>query len=267
MMRMVRMNRGLTAFRATFHYELLMQIRRPSLWIALLLVSAFVFRAFGGLYLSDQTFDVAMALGSWSTFLTRFYPLACGLLLADRFSRDRKNQVAEILDTTPPGVGARLWGKYLGATVATLIPVFVIYLGGAMLIMRYHHDFTVLPLALALFVANMATAVLFVGAFSIACTTFMWPALYQFLFVGYWFWGNLLNPQVGIPTLNGTLLTPSGRFIVDGLFPSTVLTIHGVPLRTVTVAQGIGSLVLLLGCAVLAQVAAWGWLRWQQAHQ
>ncbi|HEU5347198.1 MAG TPA: hypothetical protein VFU63_01170 [Ktedonobacterales bacterium] len=261
------MTHSLTAFRGVFRYELLMQIRRPALWIAMLLVSAFVFRTFGGAYLSDQSLSVAAELGNWSTFLTLFYPLACGLLLADRFPRDRKNQVAEILTTTPSGVAVRLWGKYFGATVATLIPVFVIYLVGVLLITQYRHDFTALPLALMLFVANMGTAVLFVGAFSIACTTVMWPVLYQFLFVGYWFWGNFLNPRLGIPTLNQTLLMPSGRYIVDGLFPSTVITVHGLPFKTVTVAQGIGSLALLLGCAVLAQVSAWGWLRWRQQYR
>jgi len=261
------MMRPLTAFRGTFIYELLMQIRRPSLWIAFLLVGVFVFRAFGGLYLSGQIPTGAMALGNWSNFLALFYPLACGLLLADRFPRDQKYHVTEILATTPSGLGARLWGKYAGATVATLIPVFALYLGGALVIMQYHHDFAALPLALALFVANMGTAVLFVAAFSIACTTVMWPVLYQFLFVGYWFWGNFLNPRLGIPTFNGTLLTPSGHYIVAGLFPSTALARSGFHEATASAAQGVTSLVLLLGCAALAQLAAWGWLRWRQQRQ
>lgn len=261
------MMRSLAALRGTFQYELLMQVRRPSLWITFLLVSVFVLRTFDGLYLSDQIPTGATALGSWSGFLALFYPLAGGLLLADRFPRDQKYHVTELLVTTPSGLGARLWGKYAGATVATLIPVLALYLGGALLIMQYHHDFAALPLALALFVANMGTAVLFVGAFSIACTTVIWPTLYQFLFVGYWFWGNFLNPKLGIPTLNGTLLTPSGHSIIAGLFPSTVLTRPGFHGATATAAQGIGSLALLLGCAFLAQLATWGWLRWRQQHQ
>ena len=261
------MIRSISAFRGAFYYELLMQIRRPSLWIAFLLVSLFVFKAFNGFYLSDQIPTVAMALGNWSSFLVLFYPLACGLLLADRFPRDQKRHVTEILATTPSGLGVRLWGKYTGATIATLIPVFALNLGGALLIMQYHHDFGALPLALALFVVNMGTAVLFVGAFTIACTTVMWPVLYQFLFVGYWFWGNFLNPTVGIPTLNDTLLTPSGHYIVAGLFPSTVLIRPGFRGATASATQGVASLILLLGCAALVQLAAWAWLHWQQNHQ
>ena len=261
------MMRSLAAFRGTFRYELQMQIRRPSLWIAFLLVSLFVFRVFSENFLSRQMPTTAMALGGWSGFLALFYPLACGLLLADRYPRDQKYHVTEILTTTPSGPGVRLWGKYLGTTVATLTPVFVLYLGGALLIMQYRQDFAALPLALALFVANMGTAVLFVGAFSIACTVFMWPVLYQFLFVGYWFWGNFLNPKLGIPTLNGTLLMPSGHFILAGLFPSTVFATGGFRSATATTAQGVGSLILLLGCIILAQMGAWGWLRWQQEHR
>ena len=31
---------------------------------------------------------------------------------------------------------------------------------------------------------------LFVAAFSVSCPVILWVPLYQFLFVGYWFWGR-----------------------------------------------------------------------------
>jgi ABC-2 type transport system permease protein len=95
----------------------------------------------------------------------------------------------------------------------------------------------------------------------------MWPVLYQFLFVGYWFWGNLLSPQKGIPTLNGTLLTPRGDFILAGLFPQTVQAEGQYHALTATLAQGIGSLAALLGCAVVVQLVAWRGLVWREAHR
>src|SRR5262249_48603376 len=112
------------------------------------------------------------------------------------------------------------------------------------------------------FVATSVVAVLFVGAFSIACTTVLWPVLYQFLFVGYWFWGNFLNPKIGIPTLNGTLLSSDGRFILRGFFPAAA------PFEpAATPLQAAGSLALLLGSAALALIIAWRGLLWWEAHR
>lgn len=246
-------------------YEFLMQVRRISLWVGMLLLCALVFRHFDFFYLggaSSRMTDARASVLSWASIIVLFYPIAAGLLLADRFSRDGKTHVDELLDTAPGGLLARIIGKYLGSALATMLPIVLIYLIGVTLIVVHWHDPSAIPLALAVFALTTAVAVLFVGAFSIACTTVLWPVLYQFLFVGYWFWGNLLNPKLGIPTLNGTLLTPSGRFIVAGFFP------HLMPYEdVVTPLQAGESLVLLLGCAGVALIAAWGWLRWRGSHR
>ena len=62
------------------------------------------------------------------------------------------------------------------------------------------------PFALAAFIALVVPAILFVGAFAIACTTILWTPLFQFLFVGYMLWTSL--NVTDIPTLSGTLLSP-----------------------------------------------------------
>lgn len=255
------------AFIGVLRYECWMQIRRPALWIAAALICLFAYRAFRGLYLANITVTMDMRLGNWAGFLASFYPLAAGLLLADRYTRDRKLHMNELLETTPAETGTRLWGKWAGTVVATLIPCILIYLFGVVVIMQLGHDFSQFPFALILFLAGNGTAIVFVAAFTLACTTRMWPVLYQFLFVGYWFWGNFLNPHDGIPTINGTLLTARGSFIHAGLFPSSVLKVDGYSDMTATLAQGIGSLVLLLGCAAIAQFAAWRGLVWQERHQ
>ncbi|MGZ3582963.1 MAG: ABC transporter permease [Ktedonobacterales bacterium] len=262
----------LAALLGAMRYEFLMQIRRIALWVGMLFLYPFCFNHFNDLFLDSNFFPSARySLGQWAQFIALFFPLAAGLLLADRFTRDRKTRVDELLTTTHSTISARLAGKYLGSALATLVPPFVAYAIGAALIITHWRAFGDVPLALGLFLVGLVPAVLFVGAFSIACTTALWPVLYQFLFVGYWFWGNFLNPKLGIPTLNGTLLTPSGKHAITGLFFSASGWHYGqfgrYSLPVSTFQQGIESLLLLLGCALVALVAAWGWLRWQQAHR
>jgi hypothetical protein len=244
-------------------YEFLMQVRRISLWIGMLLLCTLVFRHFDYFYLGNGRATSARAsIASWASIIVLFFPLGAGLLLADRLARDGKTRVDELLDTVPHSLLARLARKYLGGVLATLVPILLIYLVGVALIVTHWSDLGAIPLAFAIFSLTTGVAVLFVGAFSIACTTVLWPVLYQFLFVGYWFWGNFLNPHLGIPTLNGTLLTPSGRYIISGFFPSLIpYEDNGTRL------QGIESLALLLGCAFIAQVATWHWLRWRKSHR
>lgn len=255
---------NLAALAGTLRYEFWMQARRKALWIGFALLSLFVFRNFGDIYLGGNAHinGESLSITYWASFLALFFPIGAGLLLADRFSRDRKTRVDELLWTAPASTLARLLGKYLGSVLATLLPIFVIYLVGIALILTHWHDFSALPLVLAAFAAANVPGILFVGAFSIACTTVLWPVLYQFLFVGYWFWGNLLNPKVGIPTLNGTLLMPSDRYIIGGFLPSSSAFVPST-----TALQGIESLALLLGCAAIALLAAWQWLRWQADHR
>ncbi|HEY0753649.1 MAG TPA: hypothetical protein VGD98_06780 [Ktedonobacteraceae bacterium] len=82
-------------------------------------------------------------------------------------------------------------------------------------------------------------------------------ATYQFLFVGYWFWGNLL-PGIGLPTLSDTILTPIGAithwgYICSGFFNSQRReSICNPGLQRATAEQALASIVLLIGLAFLA---------------
>jgi len=114
-----------------------------------------------------------------------FLAVAAGLLLADRLPRDHRTKVDELLDTLPDTVSTRVFGKYLGSTIATLVPMLVIYsIGTAYIILRWH-TLQVLPLAFASFAAIVLPGVMFIGAFSTACTAILWVPLYQILSVGY----------------------------------------------------------------------------------
>jgi ABC-2 type transport system permease protein len=248
------------AFGAVLRYEFLMQIRRVTFWV-LFAVGAIVpviqffnpqnFTHNANLPIMQQSVVVVEI-----TDIAGFVALATGLLLAGRVQRDRSLRVEEVLKTARPTPMTRLFGKYAGATLASFIPAALLTaLGTGVLVARYQ-DFSVIPLALAVAALTIIPATLFVGAFAIACGTFLWAPLFQFLFLGYWLWEQL-DPKGPIPTLNGTILSPSMRLVMTGIFGFT-------PFRTsdtsyypaVGAAWGVANIAALLGVGLLALVLA-----------
>jgi hypothetical protein len=135
-----------------------------------------------------------------------------------------------------------------------------------MYVLLDRHDPLAIPLGLAAFLAINLPGLLFVAAFSIVMPAILWVPLYQFLFVGYWFWGNLLSPTYGIPTISTTWLTPLGSFAAAGFFSQAdeIMTMGG---STGSVWQGAASIALLLTSAALALFIAQRYLIWQRARQ
>jgi ABC-2 type transport system permease protein len=146
--------------------------------------------------------------------------------------------------------------------LATLLPMIAFYLVGIGYILVHTHNLLAIPLALAAFATIVLPGILFIAAFSIACPAIMWVPLYQFLFIGYWFWGNLLPPGRGIPTLSNTILTPLGDNMLAGFYGES-----GLLIKHATVLQGVESILLLLGLAAFALFVLWRYLLWQQARQ
>jgi ABC-type multidrug transport system ATPase subunit len=125
----------MTAFAATVRYELRMQLRKPTIWIATVIPFGLfaVLASMGTQNLDRFAHDtnpktwLVEALGWFTTPLAMVF----GMVLADRLVRDRKLGVAALLDVTPTNRSARLAGKYLGACAATAVPPLLIYLGVA----------------------------------------------------------------------------------------------------------------------------------------
>src|SRR5262249_34130696 len=153
-------------------YEFAMQARRKALWIGMLLLCTLVFRNFTWFYFDDPRVpSAAAAVIAWTSIVALFFPLGAGLLLADRYARDRKTRMDELLATAPASGLSRLGGKYLGSVLATLLPILLVQLAGTALIAAHWRDPGVIPLSLGAFAATSVVGILFVGAFSIACTT------------------------------------------------------------------------------------------------
>ncbi len=177
------------SFLGALTYEFRMQLHRRAVWITFIALGLF-FTQFHQPWFRPITTPVSASIIYWTGIVQSFLAVAAGLLLADRLPRDRRMKVDELLNTLPCTVSARVFGKYLGSTIATLVPMFVIYsIGTAYILVRWH-TLQELPLALASFIAIVLPGVMLIGAFSISCT-------YDRLH---------LNPESHLVTLDGVPL-------------------------------------------------------------
>lgn len=257
---------GLKTTLGATRYEFRMQIRRVSVWVVLLAMSLFflviVSRPLSRLTDKDSIHDAVLR---WTQLFQLFLPIGFGVLLADRLARDRRLNIAELFAALPAAPGGRLLGKYLGGVLATMTPLALVYFGGIGVIAARWHNVEVAPLGIAAFAAVVLPGLVFVGAFSVACPAVLKVPLYQFLFIGYWFWGNLLSPGLGVPTLSRSVLTPYGTYRTLGFFGQSPL--FGPDQPQYTVGAAILSTALMLLGAAAALTAAWAYLRWQRARE
>ena len=196
-------------------YEYLMQVRRPAIWaVSFLLVLA---AAKGPGHLGAHP-SLGNVTASWAITFNLFAPLGVGVLLADRARRETRLGLNDLLGSTPAGLGPRWWGKALGATAATITPIACYWIA-LLTDLATSRGAAVIPVGLAAFVAVTLPGLLFVAACSLAIPLLTGPALYRVGFIGYWFWGNLLNTKrIPIPTLAGTPFEAIGEYASGGWF-------------------------------------------------
>jgi hypothetical protein len=256
-------------------YEFRMQLRRVSVWVTIGLLGLMIlvlwvaiagdtvhrhYRLEHHEWIAPSQSDAIMG---WAQLLGMFLPVGVGLVLADRLARDRKLHTDEMLDALPGSLGARLTGKWLGSTLATLVPVALIYCALVAYIFTQVPDPAGIGLAAEAFATIPLPGMLFVAGFSVALPAVLKVPVYQFLFTGYWFWANLMSPKIGIPSTVDTMLNAAGPWAQEGIFNfrSTFFTLHA------TEAQGYESIALLVGLGLLAVVAMWAFLRWQASRR
>lgn len=257
-------SRQFPIFLGVLIYEFRMQIRRRSLWLIYgffaLVLENNVFSGFNNPEIHLNTMPL-LQLVAYMTAITNWVtPLGIGVVLADRLPRDKIHRVDELLESTPGRLRTRLLGKYCGCLLASLTPALILNTITMSVIAYLRHTLLVLPLSLLTYSVIALPGIAFIAAFTFAFTSFMWTPLYQFLFVGYWFWGNLLNPQAGLPTLSGTILTPIGTFICAGIFG-----VSPEPwLKGVGMMEGLASLVVLLVIPALVLLLLLIYLKWEK---
>ncbi len=251
----------MSRFIGLFRHELGMALRRRGAWVAygslLAFYTVLLFappplgeRVQGEVIAVSEVWSVA---GRFMAALNVFLPVAVGLLSADRVVRDSRLGVRELQQSTPLATTTYVLAKYAGALAAALLPVLVWATLVALTMTALGHApaglLAAIPVA---FLAITVPAFAFVVAFSLACPLVMPLAVYQILFTGYWFWANFVPPQL-FPTLNGTLLTPSGVFALHGFFGGhAARNGHGPPLHTATEAVlNLGVLGLLIASVLL----------------
>lgn len=260
----------LAVFTGALRYEFRMQIRRRALWITMILIELLLLGLIGrnqgaGQALANLgSFPIKTVIVYWTNIVNYILPIGFGALLADRLPRDRQTRVEELFTATPGSLTGRMFGKYLGTCLATIIPILLFYLLGLGFIIYQTHNLLAIPLALATFATIILPGLFFVGGFSIACTAFLWTPLYQFLFTGYWFWGNIKIRQ--IPTISDYIpaFKPMGMQMSLGFFG---LCAYGNPAATATPLEGVESLCFLVGLGIVAIIALSQGLKWHQAHQ
>jgi ABC-2 type transport system permease protein len=248
----------MSQFIGVMRHEFKMAVKRPGMWIAYAVLYVFysitVFAPSEvGEALPATTREMWQHAAMIMFYANMFMVLLGGILAADRLQRDYRLGVRELQLGSPIRQFTYLLAKYFGVLAAVISPMFLFVMAYA----GYYVVRGVPPLFLAImpvvFLVMGGTAFAFVVAFSIACPLFMPVRVYQVLFVGYWFWGNYLSPEV-FPTISGTLVVPSGKYALYGFF-------HGFPeffskfkQPTVAVTQAIWNLIILFTIIIIVLV-------------
>jgi ABC-2 type transport system permease protein len=241
-------------FAGVLRHEIRMSLRRKSLWIAygllFLFYTVLLFsppplgeRIRGEVIPEAQIWSVA---GRFLVAINVFFPVAVGILSADRVERDGRLGLRELQESTPLSRPAYVLAKYFAALASALFPVALWLLGIAIaMTLDGHAPLGFLYAVPVAFLAITVPAFAFVVAFSLACPMVMPLSVYQILFTGYWFWANFIPPRL-FPTLNGTLVTPSGMYALEGFFSGRIAAFTGP--RTYTASDAILNLAVLGLC-------------------
>jgi ABC-type transport system involved in multi-copper enzyme maturation permease subunit len=260
------LEKTVSQFLGVTRHEFNMSIRRPGFWIAYILLCLFYIVTSLTPSL-DGSEDIIASDQIWSeaghvVFMYNiFLPLLAGILAADRMQRDFRTGIRELQRSAPFPLPVYILAKYFGVLFSVLVPMFLlVFVVGILLVAEGLAPIGFLwPLLLA-FLTIAVPSHAFVVAFSLACPLIMPLRVYQVLFTGYWFWGNLLSPQA-FPTISDTVLNAVGQYPLQGFFgryfDASNMETH------FTAPQAAPNLIVLAVCIAIALFVLDRYLRWQ----
>ncbi len=258
----------MTRFLGLTRHEFAMSVRRPGFWIAYVLLGAFyvvsiLAPSMNGPEDAIQPDQVWPQAGHTVFMFNIFLPLLAGILTADRMPRDVSTGMRELQRSAPLTERAYILAKYAGVLLSVLLPMFLlVFVTGALLVAIGLAPLGFLwPLGLA-FLSIAVPSHAFVVAFSLALPMVLPLRIYQVLFTGYWFWGNLLSPQA-FPTISDTVLNAAGQYPLQAFFDMYLDSTHKVT-GGFTPPQAILNLAVLACSIIIVLTVLDGYLRWQQ---
>ena len=257
----------MSQFLGLTRHEFNMSIRRPGFWIAYVLLGSFYTISIL-LPSMDGSSDVILPEQVWSEaghivfMFNIFMPLLAGILSADRMQRDFRTGMRELQRSAPLPTPVYILAKYLGVLASVLTPMFILVMTVSVLsILRGLAPAVFLWPSLLAFLSIAVPAHAFVVAFSLACPLVMPLRVYQVLFTGYWFWGNLLSPKA-FPTISDTVLNAVGQYPLQAYFEMFTDSTHNVT-TGFTKPEAVLNLIVLMACIAIALFATDRYLRWQ----
>lgn len=249
-------------------HEFSMSVRRPGLWIAYALLGAFYIVS-NVIPSGNAAEDVIQPGQIWPEaghlvfMFNIFLPLLAGILAADRMPRDLSTGVRELQRSSPLTVPQYVLGKYVGVLLSVLLPMLLLVsVTGTLMVIRGAAPSGFLwPLGLA-FLSIALPSHAFVVAFSLAVPLVLPLRIYQVLFTGYWFWGNLLSPQA-FPTISDTVLNAVGQYPLQAFFHMYIDSTQKVN-DGFTPPQAALNLIVLAVCVTVALWFLARYLDWQE---
>lgn len=257
----------MSQFLGITRHEFNMSVRRPGFWIAYILLCLFyvvsiLTPAMDGsedIIPPDKVWPMA---GHMVFMFNIFLPLLAGILAADRMKRDFGTGVHELQRSTPLSIPVYIFAKYLGVLLSVLMPMFLlVFVTSSLLILKSLAPWNYLWPALLAFLSISVPSHAFVVAFSLACPLVMPLRVYQVLFTGYWFWGNMLTPKA-FPTISDTVLNAVGQYPLQAFFGMYLDSTQKVE-RGFTPPEAVLNLIVLAACILIALFVLDRYLRWQ----
>jgi hypothetical protein len=245
-----------------------MSIRRPGFWIAYILLSLFYIISILTPSM-DSSDDIVRPEQIWFEaghivfMFNIFLPLLAGILSADRMQRDLRVGMRELQRSTSLSTPAYILSKYFGVLLSVLTPMFLlIAFTGLTLIAKGLAPLSILWPLLWAFVSIALPSHAFVVAFSLAIPLVIPIRVYQVLFTGYWFWGNLLSPKA-FPTISDTVLNAVGQYPLQAFFGVHFDSTYKVT-QAFTPPQAVLNLFVLMASIFIVLLALDRYLHWQE---